>query len=50
MGRKHRKVLHDRLTNLFIGLLSGDFGAFLAGELHDLLDRSVRKRRVRKQE
>jgi len=38
-GKKHREFLHDRETNLWLGLLLGP-RAFLAGELHDWLDKN----------
>jgi len=37
-GKKHREYFHDRTTNLVLGLIFGPKG-FLAGELHDWLDR-----------
>ncbi|WP_297552128.1 hypothetical protein [Thermococcus sp.] len=37
-GKKHRQYFHDRATNFWLGILLGP-KAFLAGELHDWLDR-----------
>lgn len=38
LGKGHRVLFHDHATNLAIGLISGDYKAGLAAELHDALD------------
>jgi len=47
-GPKHRRWWHNRATNIAVALLLGDPKAFLAGELHDLMDRMQRDKRVKK--
>ncbi len=37
-GKKHREYFHDRTTNLILGIVLGP-KAFVAGELHDWLDK-----------
>ena len=46
LGRGHRVLFHDHATNLAIGLISGDYRAYIASELHDLLDFSETKSRA----
>ena len=42
LGPSHRKLFHDHITNMLLGLVYGP-EAFIAGELHDLLDFSTTK-------
>jgi len=37
LGKKHRKLFHDHITNLLIGVAFGE-KAFLSAVLHDLVD------------
>lgn len=39
LGRRHRILRHDPLTNILLAVEKRDPRAFLAGELHDLVDR-----------
>ena len=45
LGKGHRVLFHDHATNVAIGIISGDPKAFLAAELHDLMDFSETKAR-----
>jgi hypothetical protein len=49
LGKHHRKLFHDHLTNILLGVVYGP-EAFVSGELHDLLDRaeSALKREIRR--
>lgn len=40
-GPRHRQYRHDHLSNAIIAAELGDPQAFLAGELHDYLDKTV---------
>jgi hypothetical protein len=48
LGRRHRILRHDLLTNLLLAVETGDPRAFLAGELHDLADQSFKLKRRRR--
>jgi len=37
LGARHRRLFHDHYTNIMLGAMYGP-QAFVAGELHDLLD------------
>jgi hypothetical protein len=39
LGKHHRRLFHDHLTNILLGMAYGP-EAFISGELHDLLDRA----------
>jgi|GEM_PF-2468364 len=42
LGKQHRKLGHDTLSNVLIALTTKDpLGSFLAGELHDLVDNII---------
>jgi len=40
LGPNHRKLFHDHMTNILLGIAYGP-EAFIAGELHDWLDFST---------
>lgn len=40
-GPRHRQLRHDHISNAVIATELGDPEAFLAGEVHDILDRTV---------
>jgi hypothetical protein len=51
MGSKHRKALHDPVSNLLLALIEypkDPTRAFLSGQLHDLLDFGLTKARGRR--
>jgi len=46
-GVRHRRWWHNRATNIALALLLGDPKAFLAGELHDLMDKMQRNKKMK---
>jgi hypothetical protein len=51
MGSRHRKALHDPISNLFLALIEypkDPASAFLSAQLHDLLDFAASKARGRR--
>jgi hypothetical protein len=55
MGSRHRKALHDPISNLFLALIEypkDPASAFLSAQIHDLLDfgltKATGRRRKRK--
>ena len=51
LGKSHRRVGHDHLTNLALVMKKGDPNAFLEGEKHDYVDKALTqiKRNLREQ-